>query len=157
MKQRTIPALLAVVAVLLALNLAAALPWPMAQAQDEPQVWPPPPVRVVAGDVVQLSGGVAFQVVRGWSDGVVQTRQACCSCKECPADWEPWVEVPGPNTPPSLGARLVEVAYDPASADHSIFRFWSDGTIEFNFRACNPPGESPFWCGWEVMPEEPTP
>jgi len=96
MKHRTIPALLAVVALLLALNLAAALPWPTAQAQDEPQVWPPPQVpepKVVAVSVDQiwhrahLGGNDAthlWLVTRAWDDGQVDVTTVSAGYTGCP-------------------------------------------------------------------------
>ena len=65
-RQRTTHALLAVVAVLLALNLAAELPWPTAQAQPEMAM---PPPRLVA---MAWSGGITYRM---WSDGVVEFRR----------------------------------------------------------------------------------
>ncbi len=71
MKHRTTPALLVVVALLLALNLAAQLPWPTAQAQLQPEMAMQPPPRLL---------GIAFatqhnMVLRMWSDGVVERRK----------------------------------------------------------------------------------
>ena len=85
MKHRTTPALLAVVALLLALNLAAALPWPTALAQLQPEMAMPPP-RLVG---MTRDG---HMVLRLWSDGIVERRQINTSRK-----WwvEPeWTEVP---------------------------------------------------------------
>ena len=78
MKHRTTHALLVVVALLLALNLAAALPWPTAQAQDEVQLWPPPQPRLVGMTTpsVMSSHNITGPVVhRMWSDGVVEWRR----------------------------------------------------------------------------------
>ena len=82
MKHRTTPTLLAVVALLLALNLAAALPWPTAQAQDEVELWPPPPgvePHIVAWEFNHVlkarnnSGTVPVSaILRQWSDGVIE-------------------------------------------------------------------------------------
>ena len=93
MKHRSTPALLAVVALLLALNLAAALPWPTAQAQDEVQLWPPPQPRLVGMTIINLrSNDVILRVHRLWSDGVVEWRRLSDS-----ATWDPttpeWQEV----------------------------------------------------------------
>ena len=96
MKHRTTPALLVVVALLLALNLAAALPWPTAQAQDEPEVWPPPVVKVV-----QISGAAAIsdhrrinRVYRLWSDGTIEYQEQVCG--RSGTDWCAWRVVPDP-------------------------------------------------------------
>ncbi len=66
-KERTTHALLVVVAVLLALNLAAQLPWPTAQAQQPEMAMQPPPRLLgmaTKGDMV----------LRLWSDGIVERR-----------------------------------------------------------------------------------
>ena len=92
MKHRTTPALLAVVAVLLALNLAAALPWPTAQAQDEPQVWPPPV------EIIQISGVMGDsrfenRIYRLWSDGTIEYNDQACFAAP---GWCVWRVVPDP-------------------------------------------------------------
>ncbi len=92
-KHRTIHALLAVVALLLALNLAAALPWPTAQAQ-EPQVWPPPPLEVVQiSGVGYHTGSRSIDVLyRLWSDGTIESNAQHSSCP----NWCGWRVVPDP-------------------------------------------------------------
>ena len=86
MKHRTTPALLVVVALLLAHNLAAQLPWPTAQAQLQPEMAMQPPPRLVGMAVTNLV------VHRMWSDGVVEHRTL-----SHPYWWNPatpeWLEV----------------------------------------------------------------
>ena len=72
MKHRTTPAMLAVVALLLALNLAAQLPWPTAQAQLQPEIAMQPPPRLVG---IATVGTSSDRVLRLWSDGVVEWRR----------------------------------------------------------------------------------
>ena len=87
MKHRTTPALLVVIALLLALNLAAALPWPTAQAQ-EPQVWPP------TVEIIQISANADSDsrqtVYRLWSDGTIEYSKAFDSGR----GWSVWRVVP---------------------------------------------------------------
>ncbi len=79
MKHRTTPALLVVVALLLALNLAAQLPWPTAHAQ-EPQVWPPPPVEIIQISSVTTGFNNDVQrIYRLWSDGTIDYNRQYCS------------------------------------------------------------------------------
>ena len=87
MKYRTTPALLVVVALLLALNLAAQLPWPTAQAQqlqpDREMAMQPPP------RLVGIATPYNSVMVRMWSDGVVEWRYL-----SHPAQWaSEWQEV----------------------------------------------------------------
>ncbi len=97
MKHRTTPTLLAVAVVLLALNLAAALPWPTAQAQDEVQIWPPPPVKIIqiSADGLSLGGGqTRYRLYRLWSDGTIEYTNQRCSAG--PNSWCSWLVVPDP-------------------------------------------------------------
>ncbi len=71
-RPRTTHALLVVVAVLLGLNLAAALPWPTAQAQLQPEMAMQPPPRLVG---MATAGTGSNTVLRLWSDGVVEWRK----------------------------------------------------------------------------------
>ena len=87
---RTTHALLVVVALLLALNLAAALPWPTAQAQDEPQVWPPPVVKVVQiTAVAYFTNNHVNRLYRLWSDGTIEYNP-----QQCSGHWCGWRVVP---------------------------------------------------------------
>ncbi len=95
-KHRTTPALLAVVALLLALNLAAQLPWPTAQAQQlqpEMAMQRPPPVQAVAFAI----DGAQQQIYRLWSDGLLEynridTFPACGEITN--TTWCGWITVP---------------------------------------------------------------
>ena len=97
MKHRTTPALLAVVALLLALNLAAALPWSTAQAQDEVQLWLPPVPRIIQISSVGYHTGSRHEnkLYRLWSDGMIEwTKQGCSDFP--PGNWCPWQVVSDP-------------------------------------------------------------
>ncbi len=88
MKHRTTPALLVVVALLLALNFAAQLPWPTAQAQQPEMAMQPPP-RLVG---MTTTGCCGDKVLRLWSDGVVESRPFSDSHQAWPRQSE-WQEV----------------------------------------------------------------
>ena len=86
-KQRTTHTLLAVLVALLGLHLALRLSPPKAVAQDEPQVWPPPPV-----EVVQISGASGSRLYRLWSDGTIEFNEQ--QCAQRPGNWCGWLAVP---------------------------------------------------------------
>ena len=104
-RQRTFSVLLAVAVALLGLDLALRLSPPKAVAQDEPQVWPPPPVpepTVVSVSSEQIwiptSATGSWRIIRAWSDGQVDVAvvrfsnfDSCTVIGVCP----PEVVIPG--------------------------------------------------------------
>ncbi len=92
MKHRTTHVLLVVVAVLLALNLAAGLPWPTAQAQ-QPEFAMQPPPRLVAMTASRIAR-TEFVMHRMWSDGVVEWRQMASYLQWRQDEWQDVVPLP---------------------------------------------------------------
>ncbi len=92
-RHRTTHALLVVVALLLALNLASALPWPTAQAQ-EPELWPPPVPRIIQISSVGYHTGSRHEnkLYRLWSDGVIEANHRFHQW----AGWEVVPDMPAP-------------------------------------------------------------
>ena len=143
-------ALLAVVAVLLAVNAVGSLPSQQAKAQP---VLNPPPPRVI--QVVQTeSVGVIFRL---WSDGIIETTGYGGSGDLCDPDWCPWELVPD-DVPPQPEARIVQIAANWVASHATLVRVWSNGVVERNYSTwlgggdnwCIPSEE---WCGWQAMPE----
>ena len=91
----TTPTLLVVVALLLALNLAAQLPWPTAQAQDEVQLWPPPPVKIIQISTAVTGTTGDHRLYRLWSDGTIEWTTQWAGCNT-PDNWCSWLVVPDP-------------------------------------------------------------
>lgn len=100
MRHRTTHALLVVVALLLALNLAAALPWPTAEAQQlQPEMaMQQQPARAVAFAI----DGSQQQIYRLWSDGLLEYNRIDTfpMCGEITnTTWCGWITVPETPAP----------------------------------------------------------
>ncbi len=89
MRHRTTTALLVVVALLLALNLAAQLPWPTAQAQLQPEMAMQPPPRLVG-----VTTAYTNVVIRLWSDGLVEKRQLLAAHQWNQDEWQEFEPAP---------------------------------------------------------------
>ena len=142
MKHRTTPALLVVAVALLSVDLALRLSPPKAVAQ-EPQVWPPPPVRVIQ---VSPSGGGGCPIYRLWSDGVIEWATFIDMSMGCVlgTNGSAWSVIPEGPVPLPPSVRVIQIFTD--CTNNQVIRELSDGTVQRN----KVPG---IWCGWQDVPD----
>ena len=63
-----------------------------------------------------------------------------------------------PTVWPPPPVRIIQISaaayFTNSGHGDRIYRLWSDGTIEHNIQGCI---GSPYWCGWQVVPDMPRP